>query len=78
MATLNLAADLRSLTPAKLALSLFCAYVLLGLIRKVVRAQTSLLRHIPGPWYSMYTHKVMMWQVMIGQWDFYIDHLHKR
>ncbi|KAF4555379.1 Cytochrome P450-like protein 27 [Elsinoe fawcettii] len=78
MAGMDFAKELQALTLKKAVLLVIGAYLLFGLLRKIYRGQTSPLRHLPGPWYTKYTHKVLMWKVMIGQRDFYIDHLHQK
>ncbi|PNS18602.1 Isotrichodermin C-15 hydroxylase [Sphaceloma murrayae] len=78
MAGIDIAKEVATLTPKKAVGLLFGAYILYSIIRIIYRGQTSPLRHLPGPWYTKYTHYVLMWKVMAGQRDFYIDHLHQK
>lgn len=78
MAGFDVARELASLTPKKAILLLVGTYFLYSFLRIFWRGQTSPLRHLPGPWYTKYTHYVLMWKVMIGQRDFYINDLHNK
>ncbi|KAG8628426.1 hypothetical protein KVT40_004299 [Elsinoe batatas] len=78
MAGIDLAKQLQALTPKKAVLLLVGGWLVFTILKKIYRAQTSPLRKMPGPWYTNYTHKVLMWKVMIGQRDFYIDSLHRK
>ncbi|KAK5000299.1 hypothetical protein LTR66_000831 [Elasticomyces elasticus] len=47
-------------------------------LKLLYTALTSPLKHLPGPWYTRFTHLRLKLAVVTGQRIFYIDDLHKR
>ncbi|KAF6832232.1 cytochrome p450 monooxygenase [Colletotrichum plurivorum] len=50
----------------------------LVLFRILIRAATSPLKYVPGPWYTHFTHYVLKYHVVLGRRIFYVDDLHRR
>ncbi|KAH8900670.1 cytochrome P450 [Thozetella sp. PMI_491] len=55
------------------------ALIALGLIaaRLIISGVRSPLSHVPGPWYSRFTHRVLWAQTIAGRRIHYVDYLHR-
>ncbi|KAJ3540476.1 hypothetical protein NM208_g5051 [Fusarium decemcellulare] len=56
--------------------SIVIALLLVFVVKIAYRAFKNPLRHVPGPWYSAYTHCVLKLKTMTGRRMFYVHSLH--